>query len=175
MVWPLVIAAAGLVMSAMAQKQQGDSAAAQYAGEYANAEYTAAQLRQNAGQMQAAAQRNAISQERNTKYILSQGLAQAAASGGGASDPTVVNAFAQLAGEGAYRKAVALYEGEDKARALKDQASSKLYAGQLGIGAGDQVQSASGIGAFAGLLQGGASLYTKYANSSQPTTTTAVS
>jgi hypothetical protein len=150
------------------QNEQGNSAIEQALGESANAEYTAAQLRQNAGQIQAAAQRSAISQDRNIKYILSQGLAQAAASGGGASDPTVVNAFAQLAGEGAYRKAVALYEGQDKARALNDQASSKLYAAQLGIRAGDQIQSASNFASAGSLIQGGASLYSKYAGGSQP-------
>lgn len=170
MVWPLIIAAAGVVMQAMAQKQQGDASAADAAGRYAAAQYAAAQLRQNAGQAQAASQRTAISQDRNTRYILSQGLAQAAASGGGASDPTVVNAFAQLAGEGAYRRAVALYEGDEKARALNDQADATEYSGQLGLYAGQQSQSASNFAAVGSLVQGGASLYSKYA-SSQPTAT----
>lgn len=94
------------------------------------AEYQAAQLRQNAGQQQASAQRQAFDVDRQSKYVASSALATAAASGAGASDPTVVNLIARNAGEFAYRKAVALYGGEDKARLLNAQADAKDYEGK---------------------------------------------
>lgn len=87
------------------------------------AQFQSEQLRVNAGQAQAAVQRNAIDIERQTQLNASRALAVAASSGGGASDPTVVSLLAQNAADGAYRKAAALYEGEDQARALNLQAA----------------------------------------------------
>ena len=61
--------------------------------------------------------------------MTSAALASAAAGGGGASDPTVVNIIARTAGEGAYRRAVALYQGDDRARLMNMQADAKQYEG----------------------------------------------
>lgn len=97
-----------------------------------SADFVAKQLRQNAGQAQAMAQRAAYNEDRNAKYVASAALASAAASGGGASDPTVVNLIARNAGEMAYRKQLALYEGEDKARMLNLQADATQYSGKSG-------------------------------------------
>lgn len=93
------------------------------------AEYQAAQLRQNAGQSQAMAERQAYNQDLDTRLLESRALAVAAASGGGASDPTVVNTIARIAGEGAYRKAAALYGGQDQARRQQMQAQAAEYHG----------------------------------------------
>jgi hypothetical protein len=88
------------------------------------ADYRAQQLRINAGQAQAGAQRQAFDVDRQTQFITSRALAVAAASGGGASDPTVVNLIARDAGEGAYRKQIALYQGNDQARLLDSEADA---------------------------------------------------
>lgn len=94
------------------------------------ADFQAAQIRQNAGQVQASAQREAANVDRQAQYVASAALASAAASGGGASDPTVVNLIARNASEMAYRKSVALYEGDDKARAMALQAAATEYSGK---------------------------------------------
>lgn len=99
------------------------------------AKFQADQLRTNAGQVQASAQREAIDIDREAQLRASRALAVAASSGGGASDPTVINLIAQNASEGAYRKAVALYEGGEQARAMNLEASgveigAKVSAGQ---------------------------------------------
>lgn len=117
----------------------------------AAAEYQAAQLRQNAGQAQASAQRQAFDVDRQSQYVASSALATAAASGGGASDPTVVNLIARNAGEFAYRKAVALYQGDDRARLMNMQADAKEYEGK-------NVEANSAMVAGAQFLQGGTSL-----------------
>ena len=88
---------------------------------------TALQMRQQASDVQAASQRTAWSVDRQGEMMASRALAVAAASGGGASDPTVVNLMAQNAGEFAYRKAVALYEGESKAQSLRYGADVTEY------------------------------------------------
>lgn len=93
-------------------------------------DFQAQQLRQNAGQAQASAQRQAMDVDRQSQYVASAALASAAASGGGASDPTVVNLIAKNAGEFAYRKAVALYQGDERARVDNLQASAKEYEGK---------------------------------------------
>jgi len=92
--------------------------------------FTADQLRQNAGQARASSQRQAYNVEEQSKMVMSRALAVAASSGGGASDPGVINIMAKIASEGAYRKAVALYEGEDAARRMGMQADAAEYEGQ---------------------------------------------
>jgi hypothetical protein len=94
------------------------------------AQFQADQLRQNANSAQAAAQRGAAEIDRNTEFVTSRALAVAAGSGGGASDPTVVNMIARVAGEGAYQRASALYAGVDQARLDQESADAKLYEGK---------------------------------------------
>lgn len=95
-----------------------------------SADVVADQLRYNAGQAQASAQRAAYNDDRAAQYLKSAQLAQAAASGGGAYDPTIVKLIAQNAGEMAYRKQVSLYEGVDKARLFGAQADATEFSGK---------------------------------------------
>lgn len=126
------------------------------------AEYQAAQLRVNAGQAKAVAQREALNAEEQAKLVASRALAVAAASGGGATDPTVIRIISGIEEEGAYRKALALYEGEAMARELRMKASTVEYQGKLEKGA-------AGRSAFGGLLGGiaqGVSLFSKFGGGS---------
>ena len=93
--------------------------------------YRATQLRQNADAAQAVGTRQAYDVGRQTDMVQSRALAVAAASGGGASDPGVVTLMANTAAEGAYRKALALYNGQDKARSLEMEADSVAYEGKV--------------------------------------------
>lgn len=111
------------------------------------ASFQASQLRQGANAALATSQRQAVDQDRQTQLITSRALAVAAASGGGASDPGVVSIIARDAQEGAYRRQVALYQGEDRARALNLAADVKGYEGRSaavnsGISAAGQIFSA---------------------------------
>lgn len=129
-------------------------------------DFQADQLRQNAGQVQASSQRTAFEQDRQTQLVNSAALASAAASGGGASDPTVVNIMARTAGEGAYRKAVALYQGDDRARLMSLQADAKDYEGKSMLSNSEQVAGAQMFSAGTTLLKGmarGSSLYQRFA------------
>lgn len=129
------------------------------------AEFQADQLAQNANTAAAAGQRRAADVDRTSKIMASNALATAAASGGGASDPGVVNIIANVAAEGAYRKAVALYEGDDKARALNLAADTKQYEGKAAKANSILPAAASVFRAGSTLLQGGArdaSLYQRF-------------
>lgn len=94
------------------------------------ASFQAAQLRINATQAQAASERNAFDVQQNTQFVTSRALAVAAASGGGASDPTVVNLIARDKARGAYLQATALYQGDERARMMNMEAAAKEYEGK---------------------------------------------
>lgn len=132
------------------------------------AQLEAAQYDQGAGQVIAAQQREAMSEKRKAQLLASRGLAVAAASGGGASDPTVARLLTDITGEGSYRAALALYAGEDRARQMRYAADVKRYEGETAGRVGKKLASAYQTHALAGLVGGGArlwgkSLYGKYA------------
>jgi len=128
-------------------------------------DFQAAQLRQNASDTRGSGQRAAADEDRKAQLVTSAALASAAASGGGASDPTVVNIIARTASEGAYRRAVALYQGDDRARAMNLQADAKQYEGGSVLANSAMVAGAQAFGATTSLLKGsarGASLYQRF-------------
>lgn len=135
-------------------------------------QFQATQLRQEANSVQGAAQRDAFNVQRQTDLVTSRALAVAAASGGGASDPTVVNIIARDAGQGAYEKAVALYGGADKARYLQEQASAKEFQGREELINSGEValgQGASGVASILRSQARGSSLYSRFAGNGPPT------
>jgi hypothetical protein len=162
------IQAGGTVLSAYGQRQNGADVAFAGQQQQALAQYQAGQMRVNAIDAQATAQMNAHNIQQQQDYVTSRALAVAAASGGGASDPTVINLIARTAGEGAYRKSVALYEGKAKAQALNNQADATEYGGSLAASNANKTQSADNLAATTTLVKGAASLYDKYAKGSQP-------
>lgn len=93
-------------------------------------------LRQQAAQERAAAQREAIRRAREARLLISRQRAVASASGGSATDPTVLDLMGEAAAEGAYQKAVALFEGEARARGLENQAAIRRQRGRQAMFAG---------------------------------------
>lgn len=125
-------------------------------------DFEAAQLDQNAGQSIAAGQRAAIEARRQAALVQSRILAVAAASGGGALDPTVVRLIGQQAGEGEFRARTALYQGEERARAQRMAATTKRYEGDLAEESGALKKTAYDIGAASALFKGSSTLYSRY-------------
>jgi hypothetical protein len=82
-------------------------------------------LEANAGLARASSQRKAIEEVRAGRLQRSRVQALVAASGAGASDPSVVNAMARMAGDEQYARDVALYEGEMEGRDSEEQARSR--------------------------------------------------
>lgn len=129
-------------------------------------EFQAKVMEQRAGQEIAFAQHQGIEEKRVAGLVASRALAVAAASGGGASDTTVVNLISKVKGEGAYRAGVRLYEGESRARNLRLAASAKRYEGATGVAEAYQAQKITNRMAFANLLIGSGGLYGKYGGGS---------
>jgi hypothetical protein len=126
------------------------------------ANFEADQLNQNAGQVVAASQRTALDEQRRAELIASRGLALAAAGGGGASDPTVVKLLADITGEGSYRAATAIYQGEDRARQMNMAADAKRYSGAIMAAGGEDKAAAYRTAGISALASGAGSLFSKY-------------
>ena len=153
---------AGILLQAFGQYQMGQ--AARTAGEITrgNAELERALAEEYAGQALAVSQRDAAEARRQSKLIASRSLAVAAASGGGVSDPTVVNLIANAAGEGEYRARVALYEGEARARSLRQQAILGTMGATQAEAALSGRTAQMNLSALGTLIAGTGSLYAKY-------------
>lgn len=119
------------------------------------ANFEAKQMVAQAGTERATSQRAAAEERRQKNLNQSRAQAVAAASGGGASDPTVVDIQGDLEVEGEYRALSQLYEGEERARGLIGAASAKKVEGRQALTGGL-------IGAAGTILSGADSLYGKY-------------
>jgi len=157
---PLVLAVVGAAKESQAQRQAGKTAAAIGQAQRGGAEFEAQLLEQRGGQEIAASQRAAAEERRQARYGASRAVAVAAASGAGG--PTVSRIISDIAGEGAYRSAVALYEGEERARQTRLGAISSRYEGEVAAASGQARQRAFNIGATSSVLRAGSSLLDKY-------------
>jgi len=162
MSWQQAIPAALSIVSASGKASAGNAAADVGRQQQAAMQYEADQARINAGQAQASAQRVAAEQRRQGALVQSRAIALAAAGGGSTTDAGVINLIAGNAGEIAYRSAVALYEGEDKARSLREMAKAKEYSGVMAAKSGEDRKKAAMVGAFGDLVKGGASLFSTF-------------
>lgn len=139
--WGTVLQAGGQVFGGMAQ--QGDE------------NRIAAQLRANAVATRAMASRDAEQVTRRGNLLASRAQAVAAASGGGASDPTVVNTIADIQGESHLRSLTAIASGENEAQNLEYAASARKRMGRAASTVG--LMSAAGT-----VLTGQATAAAKY-------------
>ena len=160
--------AVSTIFNVMGALKGGDAAAESGRRKQMALDAQAQQLDVNADQAVAASQRTAADELRTAGLAKSRALALAAASGGGASDPTIVNLMARLAGEGEYRSGIALYQGQDKARALHDQANMARYSGDVAVSDGNAAKSASQLSAVTNLFSGASSLYGKFGQGTDP-------
>lgn len=142
------IGVAGTALSALGQYRQGKQA-------YWSAQLESKLALQRANEEKASSQREAMEIDRQGRLAISRALAVAAASGGGASDPTVMGIMADLAGETQYRKMIALYGGESAARNLEIGADISRWQGR-------EARTAGKMAGVTNAMTGFASLYSKY-------------
>jgi len=159
---PAMITAFGSGMKAFGMFSQGQAGVTAARQRQAAGEFEAQQLDINAGQAKAGAQRVAFQRGQDADLMLSTLRARAAASGGGASDPTVLNLQASLMQQKAYNLAAALYEGNDRARTMRMSAAGKRYEGATGVEGAKASRRAYNFSALSSLASDGASMYEKY-------------
>lgn len=160
--WDRYFSQAGYTTQALGIYMQGQSYLEHGYAQQAAAQFAAQQMRQNASDAAAVSQRAAVDIGRESDYIASKQLAVAAASGGGASDPTVMNLIARSRGEMAYRQAVTLYSGASKQRELQMAAAGEEFTGREEKRMGQMAALSADIGAMSTLARGGVSLRAKY-------------
>lgn len=141
-------------LSAYNQYGAGKAAAAEGRAIQAGKESEAQQMLVNAGQARATSQRKALGQKKQTSRIQSALQARAAASGGGALDPTVMDLVGDIAQEGDYRRRVALYEGDDATRTYQSAANLRRWEGEQAVRAGEIKRRSANMSAGATLLSG---------------------
>lgn len=112
-----------------------------------------------AKQRRASSQRKAVEEIREGELQQSRVQALTAASGAGASDPSVVDALARMAGKTQYAKDVALYEGETDARSYEEDARSRRQEAR-------NVKAAGRLKAVGKILKTGMSMYDRYGGGS---------
>lgn len=146
---PITMLAVGsTALNALGSIHQGES-------EKAAADFRAKQLRHRANQAAGQGQRAAIEEKRQASILAGRAQAVAAASGGGATDPTVINRIAGIVSEGEYRALTALYEGDSESDALKNSAIISKFEGK-------QAQRAGYIKAVGSILSGGSTMFGNY-------------
>lgn len=113
------------------------------------------QMESMANEERAVAQRRAIQARKRAEKAKSRAKAVAAASGAGATDPTVENIMGDLEDQGTMAALSELYEGETRGRNLEFGARQRKKLGK------SQLRS-SRYNAVGSLLEGGSSLYDRY-------------
>jgi hypothetical protein len=149
-----------LVLAGMSTALQVAGTIAQGNSQRSAADYQAAQLNQQAGQTRATAQRQAIDDRRKATLVMEQGQARAAASGAGATDPTVTALEDNVAGQGEYNALAHIYSGEERARGAETEATTKQFEGE-------QAFKSSQIKAGTTLLSSGSTLASKYGDTEE--------
>lgn len=155
---PMMMAAAAMVMTVVSSISASNAQRAQGAAQEQEKNYEANIANQNAGQVEASSQRDAILQNRETARTESNAEAAAAGSGGTSTDTTPMTNLASIQNEGDLRAATALYQGSSRAQALRNNAALDVYQGSID-------QKSSNIQANTTLMNGAASLFSKYGSS----------
>lgn len=123
---------AGALSTAMQAKGESDTGS----GNARALRYRAKQLDINAGQEIAQSTVLAQEEQRKSALIASRAIAVAAASGGGTLDPTVVKILQGIDAEGEQATQTQLYNGQESARGLRDQATADRLEAKLNKSAG---------------------------------------
>ena len=157
-----ILSGAGMLQQAQAAKITKKTAQAQQAIAVRQADFTDRQ----AGQEQAAAQRAAMEERRQGRFLSSRVRNLAAASGAGALDPTIIDILGDIDTEVEARALTALYEGGERAASLRTEADltrqAGIITGQTGKAVAKSERNRALMGAAGTLLSGGTSLATKY-------------
>lgn len=133
-----VVAAAGTIAAGKAQKE--------------SAYYQAQQYELKSKEEAAAGQREAMEAERNKQLVLSKQQSLAAASGLGATDPTIVELAGETAKRGTYQAQMLRYGGEERATGLRAQAVASRMSGDAALAGAQASAAGSIIGGFGSMF-----------------------
>lgn len=146
-------------------------------GSYANtagqmqqqaANFQAQQLQENAAGDIAAAQRQAIDTNQKANLLRSSAVARAAGGGIDAGTGSALTNQAQIVNRGRQTGMLDLWQGQNQATGLMNQAQGVEYTGTMDALAGQEAQRASYLNAAATIAGGGASILKMYGGRGPP-------
>lgn len=152
----------GTVLGTYGQYQAGKYLDAQGRAVEAGNYYVADQLDVNAGQQRASGQRAMLNERRKEKLVQSNLQAAVAKGGGNSQDPSLVKLSEDIAAEGEYRALSALFQGEENARVLENEAKAKRWEGSEYRRMGKIGRNTQNMKAATTLLGGTSSFFSKY-------------
>lgn len=117
-------------------RQQGNAAVILGQEQQTAKDYEAAQLKQQAGQVNASGSQEVANNTRATNIILSNARAAAAGSGGSVSSPSVLSVLGNISARGEYNSLSDLYGTGEKAAGMVTQANLDTYEGSNDYQAG---------------------------------------
>ena len=155
---PRVLRDAGAMvgmMGSMMQKQAADKKAAALK---AQGEAQAKMYEMDARQEVAAPQRTSIERAAKNRQVEGTAKVIGASSGSTMTSPTVVDIMGEMEGRDMYGRLSDLYQGDEKARRLKDSANLARYGADIGAAAARAQGTAAMIGGLQGMAKGMGSL-----------------
>lgn len=159
---PLSLQASATILGAGSQLARGEAMSAIGARRAAEQQYEAKQLVAEGEQSRGVGLRAAQDETLRGETVNSAALARAAASGAGASDPTVMNIMERTSGMAAYRAALAMYEGEAQARLDVTRAGALNFEAGTNVADAAAAKREAGMGAVSTLLSGGTKALSMY-------------
>lgn len=158
----MALTAAGGGVSAMGTLAGGRAAQAAGVNAMNAAEFTAAQQRQQGNEALAVGQRLGLERRKEGDLLQSKLQARATASGGGATDPTVVGLAEGIAERTQMDALTELWKGESKRRGLLDAAEATHLQGLAALEEGNMRQKASKLSALGTVLGSAGSMFGTY-------------
>lgn len=158
----MALTAAGTAVSAAGTIAGGNAAADAGRRTQQSMEFRAKQEDQAANESRAVSQRSAMEKQREGRFALSSLQARAAASGGGADDPTIINLGGNIAQRSEFDALFDMSKGENRARGLEDEAVGSRLTGDAAVAEGAAKQSASQLSAAGTIIGGAGSMYRTY-------------
>lgn len=152
------LTAAGSAVSAMGTIAGGKAAEQAGMATQQSMNFRAKQEEMAAQESRAAAQKIALEKRHEGKLAQSTLQARAAAGGGGADDPTILNLSEDIAGRTEYLSLMEMYKGENRARGLEDQAIGSRMTGDAAFAEGQMKKKAAKLSAIGTIIGGAGSM-----------------
>jgi hypothetical protein len=166
--WKIALQAVGTVVSMMEAKAQGREDQSVAEANAIGREKQASAYDRAAQRERASGQREAREERHKGRLATSRAQAVAAASGGGVSDPSVQANMDELEARSQYNALSALYESEEQAIGLEDEAVIARYGADVQRYEGRIAKRRAKGKAVSNLISGATSMAETYSNMTKP-------
>lgn len=147
-----IASVAGTLFSGLSMISQYRDSQALAKSQAAQGAYEQKLANQNAGQIEAQSQREALVQKRQGDLVASSAKAKLASGGGQSSDPTAVNLVADIEARGTENYLNELYSGTSRANSVRQGGDMAAYQGRLNAASTKSAAKSALVGSAASLM-----------------------